>query len=369
MPGAIVGVKLSQNGEQILVVTLPDHDIPGSLNQYLMSKLTSRGHRVWRKKLKYPLKDFAISQKGDLIVASNYEDQLIGMDAQGREIWTQQGLCRPEILEESHTILCYHDDDAEPQIAFDVFDWSGKKLTSFPIINDVVSFKLAQNRKNIALGLVGGQLLVLGPDFKTLWSSKVGGEIIDLALSNEPTLSTGWPVTPSASPSVLGQPVHRRFQVVALIQAENKTQRIQFFDSQGGVLGQVTPSFQVGQIEAPVEGDVAYGYGSSGEGQWLGAFVVEGAKELWRQGESARSRYSEEMRLAAGRIWIGVERSTPLPLTRESRILAFDPHGQKVIDLLMEKDPTAYLLTHQVSEANRLAVVGTDDAWLNGYRF
>ena len=365
MKGAISGLALSRSGKQILVATHPDGDIPGSAKHALLSLWSTQGKVIWEQRPGVPIKDFAVSSEGELVVLSTYGDELIGMDARGHRVWTTNGLCKPFVIQESKRILCYHDDDSESQVAFDVLDWNGKKLSNFAIEGDIVAFKLSEDQKSLVIGLTGGEIVVFDSDFQPLWRKKLGGEVIDLGLSNLIVDSSVSPLPSPAPSSTSGS----RFHVAALIRSENQAQKVEFFNELGRSIGEVTPTFPVEQVELSGTGNFAFYYGNSSSGQWVGGASLSGAKELWKQGENSFSRYSGSINLSPGLAWVGVERAVEKPIHRESRIVVFDEDGKKKYDLGLPKDDTAYIFSHRISMVPNWFVVGTDDAKLSVYRY
>jgi len=366
MKGAISGLSLSRSGKQILVTTHPDGDIPGSAKHSLLSLLSTQGRLIWEQPARFPIKDFAISARAELIVLATYDDQLIGVDSRGRRIWTATGSCKPFVIEETKRVLCYHDDDSESQVAFDVLNWEGQKVGSFPIQGDIVAFKLSEDQKMLVIGLTGGEIVAFGPDLQPLWRKKLDGEVIDLGVSNLISAVSENP-TPLVSP--LPKISSDRFKVAALVRVDRRAQKIEFFSESGQSLGDLTPSFSAEQLEISKSGDLAFYYGNNASGQWIGGAHVQDSAELWRQGEPLYSRYSGSINLSLGLVWTGVERTVEEPVRRESRVVVFDEMGKKVWDLGLPKDDTSYIFSHRITMVPNWFVVGTDDARLSVYKF
>jgi hypothetical protein len=348
------------------VTTHPDGDIPGSAKHSLLSLLSTQGRLIWEQPARFPIKDFAISARAELIVLATYDDQLIGVDSRGRRIWTATGSCKPFVIEETKRVLCYHDDDSESQVAFDVLNWEGQKVGSFPIQGDIVAFKLSEDQKMLVIGLTGGEIVAFGPDLQPLWRKKLDGEVIDLGVSNLISAVSENP-TPLVSP--LPKISSDRFKVAALVRVDRRAQKIEFFSESGQSLGDLTPSFSAEQLEISKSGDLAFYYGNNASGQWIGGAHVQDSAELWRQGEPLYSRYSGSINLSLGLVWTGVERTVEEPVRRESRVVVFDEMGKKVWDLGLPKDDTSYIFSHRITMVPNWFVVGTDDARLSVYKF
>ena len=360
MKGAISNLALSRSGKQILVATYADSDIPGSAKHALLSLWSTQGKLLWEQKADAPIKDIAISPDGQLIVLSTYLDDLIGMDARGRKIWNTAGLCKPYVLQEPKRVICYHDDDAGPDVAFDVLDWDGKKIGGFPIQKDIVAFKFSDDQKSLAIALNGGEVILFDSELKPAWRRKLDGEVVDLAVAGSEQSN----LISTASPSPIS-----RFRVAVLVRADRKTQQVEFLGDQGQSLGHVIPSFPVEQLESSPDGQIAFYYGNSFAGQWVAGASFPELKEIWKQGEPSSSRYSGSINLSPGLIWAGVEHRSEKPIQRESRVFIFDLNGNKVHDLDLPKDDTAYLFSHRIAMVPNWFVVGTDDAKLSVYQF
>ena len=360
MKGAISNLALSRSGKQILVATFSDADIPGSAKHALLSLWSTQGKLLWEQKANAPIKDISISPDGQLMVLSTYLDELIGMDARGRRIWNTTGLCKPYVLQEPKRVVCYHDDDAGPDVAFDLLDWDGKKVGSFPIQKDIVAFKFSDDQKGLAIALSGGEVILFDLELKPVWRRKLDGEVVDLAVAGLEQSNLPSSASPTPVPG---------FRVAALVRTPKKTEQVEFLGDQGQTLGQVTPSFPVEQVESSHDGQSVYYYGNSAAGQWIAGASLSSLKELWKQGEPSGSRYSGSINLSPGLIWAGVEHTSANPIQRDSRVFVFDLNGKKVHDLDLPADDTAYLFSHRIAMVPNWFVVGTDDAKLSIYQF
>ena len=201
MPGAISSLSLTKNGQFIHVATAPESEISGSSPHHLLIRYDAKGHLLWQERMRYPIRDLAASADGSLIVISNYEGQLVGMDKHGKILWESQGMCRLQFLQASQLIICYHDDDAAPQIAFDLFDWNGKKGFSYRIEKDILSLKVSADEKNRILGLADGRVVLLDSANQPLWKQNVLGEIADVAVSgtDQPTAAVLFQMPPNSA--------------------------------------------------------------------------------------------------------------------------------------------------------------------------
>lgn len=401
MPGAIAEFSLSKNGQALVVATNPDPDIPGSAHQYLLSHyqikenkrangnesnqpisqrksknkretrigrdIERRVHLDWQLPVRTSIRGLDLSEDGSLTVATTYENEIFAVNSKGKLLWSIEGICKPMILNSSQQILCYHDDDAEPRIAFDLLDWKGKKRLSFPIENDILTLKVATHEKRILLGLENGKILLLDQELKPLWTQTVAGEIVDLALSNEKNPSV----------AVLYQPKNR----ASITKGIPQKQEISVLDSDGHFLGSSPSLFYSSQIEFSTQAaskNFIYAYGNSSDGQAVGKIEISAdsskkGKELWRYRESTEAEYlssilgvteaetpSHEHSIE---IIMGVEQATSY--TRESHLVALAPEGKIQWDLKLPSDEGAYLNGLRTDSNSSLLAASTDDGKMN----
>jgi len=274
MGGAIT--DLSHANAVTLVATSPDPDIAGSLGKSFLSLVDAKGRVLWRKRVKSPVKSHAISDDGSLLVVSNYEDEVIAMDRRGRTLWTASVTCRPIVLSDARKVLCYHDDDAEPRIAYDVFDWNGKRLFSQPIEQDILSLRVSNDERNIAYALTQGKVALIGADFKPLWQKPVVGELRVVAVSSG-----------------------EKPRVAALAYDTNGNSLITVFDQNGAVIAEATQARPVQELTISPDGAMVLTYGNSPAGQIVTAYPLPAAASgpiklavAWTRGEGRFADYA-----------------------------------------------------------------------------
>jgi hypothetical protein len=344
MPGAISDLSISKDGKVVMVATSPDHDIATSARQYLISRVSASGKIQWGRPVKSPTKEIDVSADGTLVVFINYANQLTGMNARGKELWSVQAMCRPIILSALKKIICYHDDDGEPKVGFDLFDWSGKKISSYPIQTDILALKVAEDEKRWAIGLAEGQVIYFGEDLRPAWTKQVSGEIVDVSVSSgeNPTIAV-------------------------LYKTKKKTQEIILFDSKGESQGLIKPSFRSLQVEMAPQGKFVFYYGNSADGQYVGSASLETYKEIWRRGGAIASDYSYSISVSSDLVLMGYEDITPSD--RRSHLLAFEYDGKMKWDLPLSTDEGAYIYTHRIAAHPSVLAVGTDDAQVSVFSF
>jgi hypothetical protein len=183
LTGYISDINISSRGNAVLVGTLPDYDDEDGSRKNLLHYFDGHGRERWSKVLPTAVKSQAISAHASLAVVATHEDEVLAFSESGKKLWSAHATCSPIIINSRKEVICYHDDDAEPEIAFDVFNWNGKKIRSYPIKNDILTLKVSEDEYSTALALTQGMVQVLGPDYKLKWNARVEGEIVDIDIS------------------------------------------------------------------------------------------------------------------------------------------------------------------------------------------
>lgn len=257
-------------------------------------------------------------------------------------------MCRAIPLDSQKKILCYHDDDARPGVAFDVFDWEGKNIFSFPVQGDVLSLKVSSDQTRILLGLTQGRVILLNVDdeFKKIWEAKLDGEIVDFAISES-------------------SPENKSERIVVLTTGK-KGQWVHTLDHEGHLTRKVRTPAAWNQVEITPDGTRISGYGNGPGGQSLWMLTSEDLKQQWQRTDPRYADYSSTMTSFNDMTLIGFEEVSPK--TRHSHLLAFNPNGEIRWNLPLITEEGAYLYTRAFSPSSSMLVVGTDDAVLSGYR-
>jgi hypothetical protein len=345
--GFITDLNIARNSGETLVTTRPDYDEPGGERSYRISLFSPKGKRHWSRTLDGPVKSQDIARDGSLAVFATYESRMNAIGADGKRAWSVEASCKPIVLESMKRIVCYHDDDAGPNVAFDVYDWTGKKLSSYGIRNDVLTLKVSRDEQNLVLGLTRGQITFFRGDFKKpTWKQKVNGEIADVAVSSG-----------------------ERPKVAVLFNKPRKGQRIAVFDFQGHQLSEGEPSDHVSQLELAIDGTAVFAYGNGPRGQNLAFFALGTDKDLdqtWIRQDARYADYSAPMLVIADSAIIGFEEFTPAG--RDTHLLGFGSDGKILWDVPLQTDQGAYLYAQAYSPEQALLAVGTDDSRLTAYQ-
>jgi hypothetical protein len=349
MPGFITDLSVAKNSDTLLVATIPDYDREKGAKQFAVSMMNQEGKILWTNPLKYQVKSQDLAADGSLAVITTHNNEVIGLDPKGKSLWSAEGTCKPFILSRARKILCYHDDDAEPQIAFDIFEWDGKKSFAYPIKSDLLTLKISPDDLHVAMGLTRGQVILVGSDFKQVWSRKVKGEIADIAVSAGDDL-----------------------QVAVLYNEPKKGQRIALFDKEGKQKAEGEATVHVSQIEMSPAGDQILGYGNGPKGQNLALFGLEGPsdkpelKQKWYRGDARYADYATQMVVSQELAIIGFE--DILDSGRHSHLMAFDFDGRVKWNIPLETEEGAYLYAQGYAPKSAFLAIGSDDATLSAFQ-
>jgi hypothetical protein len=270
------------------------------------------------------------------------------------------------ILNRAKQIVCYHDDDAEPEIGFDVYDWKGVKISSFPIQDDILALKISEDERYLALALTQGQVLILNAsEFKVLGKAKVSGEIIDLDLSSGEVPKVA---------VLFSKPTGSGSQ---------RKQQIQVLESSLGnlkPLGGLEPSSHVDQIRLVGQKNLLFAYGNGEGGQALLAMspLSNGIQELWSRGDRGNTHHTPQMFSFQNPPQVVTAYEDRTQVDRQSRIVSWDFSGklrwQLFVKSSLGSDEGAYLYsqTAQASNADTLSemtiVFATDDGMLGCFQ-
>jgi len=349
MKGLITDVDVSRDGSSILVASSPDRDTDGGSRIYTITNLDSNGKTRWELEPPAPLKSLASAEDGSLAFVSLYNDTVSAVDPQGKTVWTVENSCRPVPFFDEKKIICFHDDDAAPSVAFDAYDFSGNKIASFPIGSDVLTLKFSPSRHYFALALTHGQVVLLDQKFKVLWQKKIAGEVVDLAVSDE------------KEPRVVVLSTKKSNEI-------SNDQKITVLDHQGNSIAPVKPSYHMEQIETVGTGASWAGYGNSLKGQHIEYFELTRGKLVakWERGDKKIAEYSSSILPTPNLILFGFE--DIFSNSRHSHLLGFDLAGGLKLNLPLITEEGAYLFAQAFAPEASLVIVGTDDGYLNAYR-
>jgi WD40 repeat protein len=346
LPGPITDIALAKKSGDLVVANIPDVDAGG---KHLLTLFGKNGKKVFQFPSPFPVKSLDIADDGSRVVVNNYDGKLVMYDRAGVALWTSEGGCRPWILNTTKKIICYHDDDTKPSFAFDVYDFDGKRVSRFAIKTDVLALKISDDERWFAVGLAGGRLLVFSNpangEFKPEKEWKVGGEILDLSISNgdNPTLA-------------------------AISMDLKKGQSLSIFEALKKEIATMRLSYHVEQVETFPAGKLVAVYGNSPRGQYIAVHSGYDGTLQWQTLDPRYADYSLAIRVGEDKIIAGFERvgkptaaSSTATKSRITKLVALDIDGKMRADLSLKTAEGAYLYSFAYSQDRSLLGVGTDD--------
>ncbi len=355
LPGSLTDLSVSAQSGHLLIATAPDRDSKIQTNQPLLMKYDSKGNLQWQHELSARVRSFAISRSGDFAVVTDYENKITAYNSHGKKLWAEDDFCQPILLEKSHRILCYHDDDSDPDTVFSIYDWKGKKLYTQKTKEDVLSLRVSRDENFIAYSCVNGQAILMDVEGKTLWQAKVQGEIVHLVVSN------------GAEP-----------KVVVLYDASLKQvaaqQDIAVFDYKGRLKAQGKTPTHVEKLEVSPKGDAVFIYGNSLKGQFLGHYPLGDSfpktgvitlKPTWSREDPKFADYSSNLFIVKNMVIFGHDFSTAI--SRSSQLVAYDFNGKLKWNIPLTGDEGSYLQLYGFTEDVKTITAGMDDSTLNVY--
>lgn len=360
--GLMTDLAVSRDGSAILLARIPNpENRPGSQESGRgLTRYDPSGKVVWHLDLNGAVKSIALSDDGKLALVSTYDNEVLGIDVRGKVRWTVEGMCKPVPM--GKRFICYHDDDAEPGVAFDVYSNDGAKVLSYPITRDVLALKVADDQRHVAIALEGGQVLLFGAGLRSVWQRQVDGEVVDLAVSSgsRPHVGVLFNVAPQVKGALQGSP-----------------QAISVFGFDGKSLGEAGVPKRAGQLEAVAAGTGLALYGNSEAGQLIAYYAVGGGggelgaarpplAEKWRREYPRAADYSSSMITSGELIILGFE--DIIRGQRNSHLIAFDLEGGLKWNLPLPTEDGAYLYAHGFAPMPSLIAVGTDDGYLSAFR-
>ncbi len=363
LPGFVTDLAVSADAESVFFATIPDFDRNDGQRDFRVSRVNRSGKVLWSKKTEAQVKAVSISDDGKVAVFADYNDELTALGPSGKQLWKVHGPCRPLVMGPLKKVVCYHDDDAEPKTAYELLELgTGKRAGSFPISGDILALKLSSDARGLVMALhdanaakgkqnrivvMGG--VMGGAQLGQLGEAYVGGVIVDVAVSS------------GASPNVavLWNSGEREQKVTLLRGAAPKMEM---------TASEVSTTLGRGeQIEISSNGEQAFVYGNSVEGQWLRAFSGTPLRLEWStQMSPKQAEYSSGITVTDKAVVAGVESIGEL--SRTSSYRAFQSTtGTPLWQTAVTREPGSYLYTQAWAPRRGLLVVGTDDAWLSAY--
>ncbi len=345
-------LSISRDGSTVLIGAGPNPEVPGS-GSYQVARYDRHGQLSWRLPVAMSVKSQSLNEDGSIAFVATYDSKLVAINARGKTVWETEASCKPIALGKDRSFLCFHDDDAESDIAFDLYDHKGRKRAEYPAIRDVLGLKMSVNLRHWVMWHAGGSLQVFGLEsvkgsvVQPLAQVQVLGEVVDAA------------ILPGKAPRV------------AALYNEGKAQRLRVWDFAGRLISEGSPSVRVDQLEFGATGTALVAYGNSDQGQYIEYFEAAPAaaklNSKWIRGLPQFADYSSHLMSAVDLALIGYEEVNNA--SRLSCVLAFDPSGELRWKLPLISDEGSYFYAYAFASLSRILAVGTDDGNLSVFKF
>ena len=346
VPGLLTDLNLSRDGSTVLIATVPDKDAldaKANRSQYLAVFYSAAGKLLSQTEMPAQIKSQSLSADGAVGVIATYDDQIRAYDRSGKQLWEAEAFCKSILLSSVKRVLCFHDDDAQPEVGFEVFDMKGKKESEFPIQNDALVLKVAADEKSFVIALTHGKIIVFNSHFKPVAHKSVSGEVVDVAISSS---SGGKPTV-----AVLYNQKKSSQKKLAIFAKKNTDWSV---------------NERADQIEIAPDGSAVFGYANSGEGQVLMRYGDKPA-EVWKRAEKISSEYSSQIVVSSEQVWVGFQDTAPASI-QHSHILGFEYSGGIQTNFEVPSDEGAFLYTFAVSPTSQTIAVGSDDGHLSLFK-
>lgn len=356
-PGLLTDLNLSGDGNTVLVATIPDRDsVEAGANHSRNFAALYAGDGKVLAEIEMPaqIKSQTLSEDGQLALVATYDDTIRAYNRNGKEIWEREAICRPIILSAVHHILCFHDDDAEPELGFEIYDWDGHDVTSFPVKQDSLMVKVSENQRYFVIGLNHGKVVLFNSTYKPMWTKTVDGEITDLAISSPeggaPVVAALYNVKKKASKKYKHAPIvqQQKIQIWGVSSKSSKAKDVQT---------------RLDQIELSPDGAALFGYGNDADGQVITRLDEAAGAPVWRRGDPSPAEYSSQMQVSRDWAWIGFEDMSAA--TRHSHVLGFDFQGGLKSDVIVPAEEGSYLYAYSFAPRGKALAVGSDDGELS----
>lgn len=360
LPGLPTDLVLSQNGQSLWVATVPDPEDPSKTGLHLL-RISPAGKKITSLRVKQQIKSLVLSDNGDLLVLNNYFDEMMGLSPLGKKLWEVRATCKPLLLGsgKERKIVCHHDDDAKPEISFELRDAAGEFLGEHKAGQDALLIQAFSDHQ-ILQAFPGGKLeqVDVASSIKKQSQVQIKGEILDVSL-------------------------HAANYIVVLsrIQAQQKvSSHITVLESQTFKLVNEWDYDEVtDQVESAISKRglevVLYG-NSKRSGQLLAGFVqtLPGAgRDLtldltleWTRREARPSAYNHQLVYAGSGVVVALEESSSE--SRRSFAVGYHWDGSFHFGVPLPAKDAAYVYTLAFDPARGLLVAATDDAFVRGYQ-
>jgi hypothetical protein len=364
-PGLLTDLNISRDGSTVLVATIPDRDsveIGANHSRNYAAIFSSAGKTLAQIEMPAQIKSQTISADGSLSIIATYDDAIRGYNRAGEKVWEHEGICKPIALTSLKKILCFHDDDSDPELAFEVLDWTGHKVDSYSVKLDSLMIKVSQNEKYFVVGLNHGKVLLFDSTFKPVWQKSVDGELTDLAISSS---DTGQPTVAALYNVKKTKKKHKKATKAQMSEISTE-QKIALFPPSGKGPTLLPIHSRLDELDLSADGKSLFGYGNDADGQVIVRISEDkSAKDtlVWKRGDPKPAEYSSQLLSSQEWVWIGFEDMNST--SRHSHVLGFDSVGGVKTNIIVPSEEGSYLYAYSYADRAHILAVGSDDGRLS----
>ncbi len=351
MLGLVGDLSLSKDGSTVLVATSPNREyVPEGSKKPTISAWSAKSGRVlWKHGLPAPIKAQTISSDGKRAVAAHYDDELAAWDEKGRVLWKTRTICEPHLLSDQN-VVCFHDDDNEPGIAFRVYDRGGKQKAELPVSLDALSFAADPESRQVALGLAQGELVHVGAENQVLWKRRIAPELISVAIARG-----------------LLAALSAQGELFLLAGADGQTRVSRRLEVPGN------------QLAFAPDASALWIWGNTAQGQSLSRISTSDLTTLWSLREPRQADLVSHLSVVGGAghelAIVGFEdvyrRETPAGdtmLSKRHHVLGISREGKVVWDIVFDPGANLYLVSGaEISPGHWRVAAAADDGQLSVY--
>ncbi len=351
----LTGLTFSRNGKRILVSTTQEQNSVRNLHSKIQF-LNEDGKSLWSHFLQLPVKSLALSEDSHWISISTYEDSLEFFNQSGKKIWEKPGLGKPFILSDDQKVLFFNDDDADPQTAFVLYDFKGKKAKEVMVSSnhflEPLEIFLSENKKQVSVSMPQGLLSIYDLEGTLLTQKQIQGEILAALLDSSESLTLQRSTENHQGASLWVYILSYGFE-------KTKQQNISAFKFENNIWSQGwTQNLKFSFETMKMGKNVLYLYGNSHQGQVIAAYDIHTGKEKWLHSYPNAALYSSNLVTYQNKEKVMALLETG-DSTGQVHAIGLDEHGKAQWDLSLEAPDGVY--AYSISEDGNTLVIGTGE--------
>lgn len=302
--------------------------LPGELYAW-----NENGDELMHRSFDLPIKTTALDPEGAFWIAQDYRGDWSFGKISGELLWKKKLRGSPKFLKTRKHIVQFHDDEPFPKLGFEVLNYEGKTIKSWPVQSDPLSLRFSADEKWMVLSQVGGKVQVFNDQYHLVHQYSVDGEILDiLCTAGDKSL------------------------VYVLAMSRKKGQQVYVFkQDQAPKVWDL--AIHAEQMEILSGGDRIALYGNGPKGQALALYSPLLGELNWQRVHPHYAEYTLPIRTTEDSIFVGYEE-----WEREaqfSNLYILDLEGKLRAEVPLKNERGSFLYTLDVK--NNYLAVSTDD--------